>query len=549
MIGGTGLSLPLSHEEWRSVSGPRDLDGLVLLIAAVDTDAVPEVIVAAERATVPVIAVVDDLRPWALSELLLRYSCIRNLIARDELETFDFDRAIAEVREASKPGFGFVIGSAWSMPYDPGEYEARRYLSLNSESMASFLDTLRAALGQMARKRPPLPWDPTDGRPPPSLDDRQRLRHGGPFNLSDLVEHAREEGTREVLAGPEDLGEWKSLPPPLLLLGDSGTGKSLLARLIHDVLADPPTRDGRKGQLVEVAVAGMDGRNFDYEMFGATSGVWNEVPYRVGEVTQAAYGTLFLDELGDMPEVAQTRLLRFFNDLRIKIPGTSQSFFSYVHIVAATNREVDYLVALGKFRNDLLARFRVRVTLPPFRTRDYAERRRLVDFVAQNPLVNPCADRRGPDEPVRIVTHIAPDAIDALIGHEYRDGNFRELEHVVHAAIWRARGSNRRTVEVGDLELSQPRHRPDSVSRIVHVKALPETSVAVEVDGLEELLRLADKKDVVVLQHGSQFAAVADGVTYQATEAQDGTRAAEGNMRDQGRAADQASAADVGSRE
>jgi hypothetical protein len=519
MIGANGLDLPLPEAEWRVVQGPRDLHDLALLVVAVETDVVPEVVLAAERATVPVIAVVDELQPWALSNLLLRYSCIRNLITREDLDDFDFARTVSEARQAAEPGSGFAIGSAWSMPDDPEDYEARRYLSLNSKSMAPFLADLRDAIGQMARGRPVLPWDPTDSRPPPALDDRGRLKGAGPFNLSHLVEHAREETARTTLAGPDDLGEWKTLPPPLLILGDSGTGKSLLARLIHDVLTAPATADGRRGQLIEVAVAGMDDRNFDYEMFGATSGVWNEVPYRVGEGTQAAYGTLFLDELGDMPEVAQTRLLRFFNDLRIKVPGTSQPFPSYTQIIAATNREVDHLVSLGRFRNDLLARFRVRLTIPPLRERDRKEMKRLIDFVAQHPLVNPSTTPVGGPGPSRLVTHIAPEALDALLGHEYRDGNFRELERLVHDAVWKARGANRRTVQANDFELARPRHRPDSRSLIVSVKAIPEGTTVIEVDGKDELLRLADKKNVVVLHDGARFAVVADGVTYVATEA------------------------------
>ena len=518
MIGASGLALALPQANWRSVDGPRDVDDLALLVVAVETDAVPDVILAAERAMVPVVAVVDKLQPWALSNLLLRYSCIRNLITREDLDAFDFGRTVSELRQAAQPGAGFAIGSAWSMPDDPESYEDRRYLSLNSKSMAPFLAGLRDAIGQMRRERPSLPWDPSDRRPPPALDDRGRLKGAGPFNLSDLVEHAREETARATLAGPDDLGEWKSLPPPLLILGDSGTGKSLLARLIHDVLTASATSDGRRGQLVEVAVAGMDDRNFDYDMFGATAGVWNEVPYRVGEATQAAYGTLFLDELGDMPEAAQTRLLRFFNDLRIKIPGTSQPFFSYMQIVAATNRDVGHLVSLGRFRNDLLARFRVRVTLPQLRQRDPSEKQRLVDFVAQHPLVNPPTGHGDG----RLVTHIAPDALEALLGHEYRDGNFRELERLVHDAIWKARRSNHRTIEAGDLELERPRHRSDSASRIIRAKALPVTSVIVEIDSKEELLRLADKKDLLVLHDGLRFAAVADGVTYLATDNPDG---------------------------
>jgi transcriptional regulator with AAA-type ATPase domain len=170
----------------------------------------------------------------------------------------------------------------------------------------------------------------------------------------------------------------------------------------------------------------------------------------------------------------------------------------------------------------LLARFRVRVTVPQLRQRDRGERQRLIDFVAQHPLVNPAS---GTGKGSRVVTHIAPDALDALLAHEYRDGNFRELERLVHDAIWKARRANRRTVETSDLELERPRHRPDSRSLIVPVRAVPDTSNTVEVVGKDELLRLADRRNVVVLYDGGRFAAIADGVTYVATEGADDSAA------------------------
>ena len=509
MIGVSGMELPLPQSNWLTVT-PRDLRNVSVVVVSVQGEAVPEVLFACEREAVPVVVVVDELRPWTLRDLHLRYSCIRTLITADDVEGFDFVQLVEELQHSAQPGAGFAIGSAWSMPADPDEYEARRFLSFDSKSMAPFLSELRAALGQMQRSRPEVPWDPADQLSPPSVDAKG-LKGRGPFNLSDLVEHAREEPVRKTFAGTAELGSWKPLPPPLLILGDSGTGKSLLAGLVHDVLTEPALKDGRRGQLVEVAVAGMDIRNFDYELFGATTGTYSGVSFRVGAATQAAYGTLFLDELGDMPHDAQTRLLRFFNDLRIKIEGTSQTFFPYLHIVGATNREVDHLVALGQFRNDLLARFRARVTLPPLRSRERSELKRLVDFVAQNPLVNQTLD----NAPARLVSHISPEAMDLMLTHEYRDGNFRELEYVIHTAIWRARGASRRTLEVQDIELSEPRHRTDRDSRVVRVKALPTHHAGVvEVEELEDLLRLAERRDLAVLLCGDNHAVLADGIMF-----------------------------------
>ena len=238
------------------------------------------------------------------------------------------------------------------MPGNPEDYEKRRFLSFVSPSMAEFVRDLRSALGQMDRERPPLPWDPRDEQVPTTIE-KSGPKGTGPFNLSELIQHAREPWARKILAGPTPRQHWEQLPPPLLLLGESGTGKTLAASLIHQQLS----RDlARPGELIEVAVAAMDTRNFDYDLFGATSGVWHNVEYRVGAITQAAYGTVFFDEIGDMPYDAQTRLLTFFNDLKAKVQG-AQPFFTYTHVLAATNRDLGYLITRGNFRNDLRARF------------------------------------------------------------------------------------------------------------------------------------------------------------------------------------------------
>lgn len=528
MIGIAGdLELKVGAERCVVVTAARDVGSrLSLLVVHAPGDkpaaddcsgevSSPEALIDAARDhRVPVVLVVDELRPWTFEDLLLKYPCIRNLITTQEVDDFDFIGSAEEASRASEPGHGCAIGKLWPMPAESDAYEARRFLSLNSRSMAPFLRSLRAVLGDMDRPRPALPWDPADTKRSPSVDKAGRLVLGNGFvNLADLVAHAREDAVRSLLMGDGDRGKWTSLPPPLLITGESGTGKSLLVKLIHERLTPAATEDGRRGQLVEVAVAGMDVKHFDHEFFGATSRAWADIESQVGLATQAAYGTLFLDELGDMPYEAQTRLLRFFNDLQIRIFGTTYSFFPYMHLVAATNRDLGHLISLGTFRHDLHARFRARLELPPLSQRTSEERARLVDFVAQNPDVNPLRDGDEPGE--RVVSHISRKAHDVLVAHEYRDGNFRDLERVVHDAIWMARNANRRTVEVADLKnLDPPRHRPDRESNDVAVNSIPAAETVVEVANLEDLRRLAAQSGATVLRSGDAHAVITDRICF-----------------------------------
>jgi len=492
----------------------NDLDYLIVRVAG---NKVPGVLSCAADLGIPTTVLVPELGLWPLTELLLRHTNVEELLQEDSLETLTVDRVTAVVGRRRTPGHGFRIGTLQPMPGNPDDYEARRFLSFVSPAMTGFLRDLRAALSQMSRERSPIPWDPRNRQESVELDDNDRPKGKGPYNLADLVKHARHAWAREILCGPAVGQAWQTLPPPLLLLGESGTGKTLVSSLIHDQLTSPADEHGNRGELVEVTAAAMDTANFDYDLFGATAGVWNDVDYRVGAVSQGAFGTVFLDEIGDMPGPAQTRLLTFFNDLTAKVQG-AQPFFTYAQVLAATNRDLDHLVAIGAFRHDLLARFRSRVVLPPLRSRDDAELRRLIDFVAQNPLVNPRVDEEGRDavDGQPLVSYVSVDAMTALVAHRYADGNFRELEQAVHTAIWRARGANSRTIELTHLELRPGRFRPDVDERVIKVVRLPEASQGsvVVVEDLDELARIAALHDRAILRAGSTYAVIDRGLHF-----------------------------------
>jgi NtrC-family two-component system response regulator AlgB len=151
----------------------------------------------------------------------------------------------------------------------------------------------------------------------------------------------------------------------MLLRGESGTGKGVLARAVH--------AHSRRaaGPFVTVNCPSLSAELLESELFGHTRGAFTgAVRDTVGKVTTAEGGTLFLDEVGDLPPALQPKLLRLLQEKRYERVGETQTHASDVRIVAATNRDLEADTAAGKFREDLLYRLNViEVTLPPLRQR------------------------------------------------------------------------------------------------------------------------------------------------------------------------------------
>ena len=430
----------------------------------------------------PIAVVRSELRPSDLTDLMLIHPSVQLLIDDRSLPGADTSVIVDAVNRREIEGSGVPIGSIRPMPTDPDLYDRSRFLSLNSPSMAKFLVELRVAIARMKTPRPGLPWDPAGVRGP-----------GNTSSLAEIIHRSGEGALGKILKAPTERGSWAILPPPLLLLGESGTGKSLVSALIHQVLTHGGTSGNAKfvPQLVTVTGAGMDADNFDLLMHGAADAQFTGMTSHVGAFARAAFGTLFVDEFGEMPVTAQERFRTFFNDLIVR-PIGGEPFFSFAHIVAATNRDLDYSVAAGLFKHDLLARFRARVEIPPLRSRPPDELRELVDFVAQDPNTNPLEGGRRP------VTHLAPDALDALVKHEYRDGNFRELEMAVHSAIWRARRANSQSLQLAHVELRASNFRAESDERTIDVVSSDVDAIHVRSEA--DLHRLADRTGGVVLR-------------------------------------------------
>ena len=201
---------------------------------------------------------------------------------------------------------------------------------------------------------------------------------------------------------------------PVLITGETGTGKDLTATALHRL-------SGRGGPFVAVNVAGLDDNMFADTLFGHVKGAFTDARQdRRGMVEQAADGTLFLDEVGDLSLVSQIKLLKLIQDHEYLPLGAERPRRSRARIVAATNRDLEAAESKGLFRKDLFYRINTyHVHLPPLR-----ERGRDILLLAEHYLRQACETLKIPYE------RIGPPLADRLLSHPF-PGNVRELRSLI----------------------------------------------------------------------------------------------------------------------
>jgi transcriptional regulator with GAF, ATPase, and Fis domain len=208
----------------------------------------------------------------------------------------------------------------------------------------------------------------------------------------------------------------------VLVLGETGTGKELIARAIHDLSA----RGGCP--FVKVNCAAIPFDLLESELFGHEKGAFTgAIAQKIGRFEMANTGTLFLDEIGDLPLMLQPKLLRVLQEQEFERLGSGRTHRTNVRLVAATHQDLADMVARKGFRSDLYYRLNVfPVELPPLRERPNDIPQLISHFV------NGFSRRMG--KPIRL---IPPEMIDAFTSYSW-PGNIRELQNLIERAVIRS---------------------------------------------------------------------------------------------------------------
>jgi two-component system response regulator HydG len=282
-------------------------------------------------------------------------------------------------------------------------------------------------------------------------------------------------GESEVIARVRDLvRRAATMPGTVLVTGETGTGKELVARAIHAESAR------RSNPFVVFNCAAVSGSVIEQELFGHAEGAFpGAKAERAGLVEHAHAGTLFLDEIGLLARDAQTRLLTVLESGIVRRLGENDGRQVDVRFVAATNSDITAAVETGAFRRDLFYRLNTfHVHLPPLRARP--------GDVAL--LVTHFLTKYSPIEP----HEISDEAREALLAYTY-PGNVRELEHIIQRAMALAAG---RAIQLADL--------PEDAARRDRLEPGGERGVAAARDRAERAMILA-----AVTSHEGDLAAVA----------------------------------------
>ena len=299
-------------------------------------------------------------------------------------------------------------------------------------------------------------------------DENRQLKEelGRRYEYDNII--GRSEPMQEIFATIERVAPTRAT---VLLAGESGVGKDLIARAIH---FHSPRRDR---PLVKINCTAIPENLMESELFGYEKGAFTgAVTSKPGKFEQADTGTVFLDEIGDVPGPIQVKLLRILQEREFERLGSNVTRHTDVRVIAATNQDLRAALEQGTFREDLYYRLNVvPLNIPPLR-----ERKQDIPFLANHFIRKLAADSGS------AVESITDAAMERLMAYHW-PGNVRELENVIERSLVLCRGSQ---LDAGDVRLeSAPRPRSQNGQHF-----LPEglTLDQYEQELIREALRRAD---------------------------------------------------------
>jgi transcriptional regulator with GAF, ATPase, and Fis domain len=282
--------------------------------------------------------------------------------------------------------------------------------------------------------------------------------------LARLAEHVSRPGWEGLLVGQSHeikqvahiirmVGDRRAT---VLITGETGTGKEVAATALH-------LAGGRAHKpMVAVNCTALPENLLESELFGHVRGAFTgAVQSRVGRFEQADGGTIFLDEIGDLPLDLQAKLLRVLQERAFQRLGSSETVRVDVRVVAATNCDLTERIGQGRFREDLYYRLNVvPLHIPPLRQRTSDIPLLAVHFVEKLCALERIAPKRLTEE-----------ALDRLVAHTW-PGNVRELENAIEMAV--ALSGDRRTLDAGDFPLAAPARLRDAPSTEIPLVPVPD---------------------------------------------------------------------------
>ncbi|TAN44011.1 MAG: sigma-54-dependent Fis family transcriptional regulator [Nitrospirae bacterium] len=266
-----------------------------------------------------------------------------------------------------------------------------------------------------------------------------------------------------IFAGMENvLKEVRHVAPTgasVMLYGETGTGKSLIAKVIHSL-------SGRKGAFVDINCAAIPENLLESELFGYEKGAFTgAVASKKGRFEMADEGTIFLDEISEMSLMLQAKLLKVLQEKTFERLGSVATLKSNARVIAATNRNLAELVSAKRFREDLYYRLNVfPVSIPPLR-----DRKEHISSIAAF-IMQSVAKRFGKD-----VRGFGPESLGRLVAYQW-PGNIRELENHIERAVILAKGQELSLPELSGTEQEESADTDlKSVEKVAIEKALIKT--------------------------------------------------------------------------